>query len=232
LGEVCLQSACMQFEHLTTEIFCTYWQCECYIKPYNSKCRKGLARRRTETQLFVLTFKFPKLWRSWASARTTSQNCGQSLEYSSNTFWSTGLLGHSWCMHWVGVSVSLVLESSRRENPETYSGFMWYDTSGRAIAQAVSRWFPTAAAQVRARVWSCRISSGQSGVGAGFLRILRFPLTISIPPIAPQSPSSIIWGWYNRPVVAAVPSGLSLTLLSIIPLPQRSSTRLPWHSAH
>jgi hypothetical protein len=37
-----------------------------------------------------------------------------------------------------------------------------------------------------------------------------------IPPIAPQSPSHIIWGWYNRPVVAAVPSGLSLTPLRII----------------
>jgi hypothetical protein len=31
-----------------------------------------------------------------------------------------------------------------------------------------------------------------------------------------QSPSSIIWGWYNRPVVAALPSGLSLTTLIII----------------
>jgi hypothetical protein len=31
-----------------------------------------------------------------------------------------------------------------------------------------------------------------------------------------QSPSSIIWGWYNRPVVASVPSGLSLTPLTII----------------
>jgi hypothetical protein len=37
-----------------------------------------------------------------------------------------------------------------------------------------------------------------------------------MPPISPQSPSSIIWGWYNRPVVAAVPSGLSLTPLTII----------------
>jgi hypothetical protein len=45
------------------------------------------------------------------------------------------------------------------------------------------------------------------------LRVLRFPLPICIPPIAPQSPSSAIWGWYNRPVVAAVPSGLSLTPL-------------------
>jgi hypothetical protein len=43
---------------------------------------------------------------------------------------------------------------------------------------------------------------------------LGFPLPILIPPIAP--PSSIIWGWYNRPVVAAVASGLSLTQQIII----------------
>jgi hypothetical protein len=87
---------------------------------------------------------------------------------------------------------------------------------GRAVAQAVSRWLPTGAARVRPRVWSCGICGGQSGAGAGFLRVLRFPLQIFIPPISPQSPSSIIWGWYNRPVVGAVPSGLSLTPLIII----------------
>jgi hypothetical protein len=65
---------------------------------------------------------------------------------------------------------------------------------GRAIAQAVSRRFPTAASRVR----SYGICGGQSGSGAGFLRGLRFPLPIRIPPIAPQ-PSSIICGWYNRP---------------------------------
>jgi hypothetical protein len=61
---------------------------------------------------------------------------------------------------------------------------------GRAIAQAVSRWLPTAAA----RVWPCGICGGQTAAGAGFLRVLRFPLPIFIPPIAPQSPSFIIWG--------------------------------------
>jgi hypothetical protein len=89
---------------------------------------------------------------------------------------------------------------------------------GRAIAQAVSRWLPIAAAQVRARVWSCGICGGQSGAGAGFLQVLRFPLPIFIPPIAPQSPSSIMWGLSNRPEVAAVPSGLS-------PTPRKKS---PW----
>jgi hypothetical protein len=56
----------------------------------------------------------------------------------------------------------------------------------------------------------------KNGTGAGFLRVLQFPLPIFIPQIAPQSPSSIIWGWYSRPVVAAVPSRLSLTPLRII----------------
>jgi hypothetical protein len=46
----------------------------------------------------------------------------------------------------------------------------------------------------------------ESGAGAGFLRVFRFPLPIFIPPISAQSPSPIIWGWYNRPVVAAVPT--------------------------
>jgi hypothetical protein len=56
----------------------------------------------------------------------------------------------------------------------------------------------------RARVWSCGIYGGHNDAGAGFLRVLRFPLPIFIPPIAPKSPSPIIWGWYNKPEVAAV----------------------------
>jgi hypothetical protein len=51
---------------------------------------------------------------------------------------------------------------------------------------------------------SCGICGGQSGAGAGFLRVLRFPLPIFVPPISPQSPLPIIRGWNNRPVVAAV----------------------------
>jgi hypothetical protein len=69
---------------------------------------------------------------------------------------------------------------------------------GRAIAQAVSRWLPTAVARIRAWVWSCGICGGQSGAGAGagFMQVLRFPLPIFVPPIAPQSSSSIIWDLY------------------------------------
>jgi hypothetical protein len=63
---------------------------------------------------------------------------------------------------------------------------LWYQV-GRATAQAVSHWLPTAAARIRARVWSSGICGGQSGVGAGFLRVLRFPLPIFIQPISPSS---------------------------------------------
>jgi hypothetical protein len=42
------------------------------------------------------------------------------------------------------------------------------------------------------------------------------PLSIFIPPIAPQSPSSIIYLWYNGPVAAVGLSGLSLTPLRIM----------------
>jgi hypothetical protein len=56
---------------------------------------------------------------------------------------------------------------------------------GRAVAQAVSRWLPTAAVRVRVRA-ACGVCGGQSGTEAGFLRVLRFPLPI-IPPISPLS---------------------------------------------
>jgi hypothetical protein len=57
--------------------------------------------------------------------------------------------------------------------------------NGRAIAEAISRWLPTAAARVRSQVRSCGICGGQSGAGAGFLRVLRFTLPILIPPTTP-----------------------------------------------
>jgi hypothetical protein len=87
---------------------------------------------------------------------------------------------------------------------------------GRAIPQAVSRWIPTAAARVRARgLVICGICGGQSGAGAGFFRVLRFPLPIFIPPNSPssQSPGAGTIGHS----VADVPSGPSMD--STPPLP-------------
>jgi hypothetical protein len=74
----------------------------------------------------------------------------------------------------------------------------------RAIAQAVSRWLPTAAitGQVMWDLWWTKWHWG------------RFSLSTSISPANPQSTNCsiiIIRGWYNRPTVADVPSGLSLT---------------------
>jgi hypothetical protein len=46
---------------------------------------------------------------------------------------------------------------------------------------------------------TCGIYGEQSGTGAGFLQALRFPLPILMPSTAPHS-SSIIRGWYNRPI--------------------------------
>jgi hypothetical protein len=39
---------------------------------------------------------------------------------------------------------------------------------------------------------------------AGLLQVFQFPLP-SIKPTVPHSSSIIIWGWYNRPVMAIVP---------------------------
>jgi hypothetical protein len=72
-------------------------------------------------------------------------------------------------------------------------------SDGRAIVQAVSRRLPTVAARVQAQVRSCGICGGQSDAVTDFHRVLQFPLPILIPPTAPNSSSSIIWGWYNRP---------------------------------
>jgi hypothetical protein len=77
-------------------------------------------------------------------------------------------------------------------------------TNGRAIAQAVSRWLPTAA------VWGLRpgrhvgFCGGQSGAGAGFLRVLLFPLPNLFHQLLQKIiiimiNQSIIGDMYNRP---------------------------------
>jgi hypothetical protein len=59
------------------------------------------------------------------------------------------------------------------------------ESEGSAVDQAGSRCLPTTATGVRARA-ACGFCGGQSGIEAGVLRVLRFPLPI-IPPISPLS---------------------------------------------
>jgi hypothetical protein len=55
-----------------------------------------------------------------------------------------------------------------------------------AVAQAVSQWLPTTAARVRVQA-ACEACGGQSDTGGGFLIVLRFPLSVIIPPLSPPS---------------------------------------------
>jgi hypothetical protein len=79
---------------------------------------------------------------------------------------------------------------------------------GRAIAQAVSSTAAVRGSRPVLVMWNFVVD--KVALGAGFLRVLRFPLPIYIPPIAPKI---IIYHLelYNRPEVAAVPNGLSPT---------------------
>jgi hypothetical protein len=86
---------------------------------------------------------------------------------------------------------------------------------GRCIGQAVSRWLPTEAARVRVRA-ACGVCGGQSGTGVGFLKVLRFPLPNTIPPISPSSQSPGV-GTIGL-LVAAVPSGPDWTVPPTIPI--------------
>jgi hypothetical protein len=84
------------------------------------------------------------------------------------------------------------------EFPRSFPQFL--KSNARILPEITQRQLPTSAVRVRAQVRSCGIYDGQSGTGAGFLPVFRFPLPILIPSTAPHLSSSIIRGWYNRPV--------------------------------
>jgi hypothetical protein len=91
---------------------------------------------------------------------------------------------------------------------------IYVSSKSYAIAQAVSRWLPTVTARVRARgqvMWDLWWTKWHRGT---------FSPSTSISPANLHSTNcstiTIIWGWCNRPVVAAVPSGVSLTPPRII----------------
>jgi hypothetical protein len=89
----------------------------------------------------------------------------------------------------------------------------YLDVQGRAAGHAVSRWVPTAAARVRARVNSCWFCGGQSGTDTAFILILRFPLPL-LHSTNCSTIITIIYGWYNRPI-----NGRSNSELGSTPFP-------------
>jgi hypothetical protein len=99
------------------------------------------------------------------------------------------------------LSLSLKLRNGNRTN---------LPLKERAIAQAISRRLPTAAARVSAQVSSCGICGEQSGTGAALLRVLRFPCQFSFHRLFHTHHLSSRAGTIGQ-LVADVPSGLSLT---------------------
>jgi hypothetical protein len=86
-----------------------------------------------------------------------------------------------------------------------------YPVDGPAIAQAVSRRLPIAAARVREQVRSCGICGRQSGTGVRFIRVLRFPLSILIHRLLHIHHHLSSGAGTISQLVAVIPSGLSLT---------------------
>jgi hypothetical protein len=82
---------------------------------------------------------------------------------------------------------------------------------GRTIAQAVSRWLPTAAAQVRARVRACGICGGQMTLGQVFSGYFGFPCQSLFHQLLHNHHHLSSGAGTIGQLVAAVPSGLSLT---------------------
>jgi hypothetical protein len=83
-----------------------------------------------------------------------------------------------------------------RNNLETVYFVLLRVYTGRAVTEAVSRWLHSGGPGSRPGLAS-GICGGQIGVGAGFLRVLRFPLPKPfIPPTSPslQSPGAVSRG--------------------------------------
>jgi hypothetical protein len=80
---------------------------------------------------------------------------------------------------------------------------------GRAIAQAVSRWLPTAAVRGSSPglvMWDFVVN--KVALGQVFSEYFGFPCQSLFHQLLQKLSSSIIRGLYNRPEVAAVPRGL------------------------
>jgi hypothetical protein len=69
--------------------------------------------------------------------------------------------------------------------PRKYSTHFVFPQSELHIQTALSALVSTAAARIQSQVRSCGVCGGQSDTGAGFLRVLRFPLAVITPRAAP-----------------------------------------------
>jgi hypothetical protein len=132
----------------------------------------------------------------------TQRSIHKVLLFPFDTFWVTDTMCSISLEHWNAhanfpCNRNRILYMLRKVKFFTYATVTWH--TGRTIDQVASCQLPTAVAQVQAQVRSRGVRVGQSGTGAGFLRVLRFPLPIIIPPTASHTSSSIIRGWYNRP---------------------------------
>jgi hypothetical protein len=100
------------------------------------------------------------------------------------------------------VSMNITSSSTLKLFTLSTGAFMcsvWF-SQGRALAQPVSRRLPTTAARARTWVRPCGVCGGQSGSGAGLLRILVSSATHSTDCSVPI----IIQAWYSRPVMVSV----------------------------
>jgi hypothetical protein len=115
----------------------------------------------------------------------------------------------------------------RVQNLQQMDGHQWAFSKHTITSTAISTYFRErisqltilsviqpncwVAFQFAAQVMSRGICGGQSGTGAGFLRVLRFPLPILIPLTALHSSSSSSAAGTIGQLVTDVRSGLSLT---------------------
>jgi hypothetical protein len=113
---------------------------------------------------------------------------------------STNSVGRRLCQQYSVVTGNFHENSYLEELLETY-----------ILSQALSRQFSTTTAFVRSQFSSCGIYGGQSGTDVGFLRVLRFPLPILIPPTAPSS-------YHRRHIVSIFTTPLKSTQLSEGPI--------------
>jgi hypothetical protein len=158
------------------------WKCQIYVEIYSSSCKMWEEDIPDGTETFVHLHRTSQrhviIWKNKGALEQAVEAHRVRRRQGSHIFYAIGSQ--------MAVRLS-VLRAGRPLPPGRFLALISFSgwVNGRAVAQAVSRWLPTAAVRVRFRA-ACGVCGGQSGTGAGFLRVLRFPLPI-IPPVSPSS---------------------------------------------